>query len=234
VVLIVGGWQVWRAIAPPQGTPLDSEVKQTGPVVNKPSLLLQSTTPTAAPPAMLPVNVAPVAKTPVPSGSVKTTNPPAAAKNAAAQTTTAPGFREPVTAPVVTQVAKAEVPEAPPAMGLGRPAGPSTISSVLSGPVVPPTLDKTAVSELTGGKLIKRYEPVYPSSVAGVNGEVVLKATIGKDGKVTRVTIVSGHAVLAQSAVAAVRRWLYEPFRLNGVPIEIENTIVVNFKAFAK
>jgi len=61
-----------------------------------------------------------------------------------------------------------------------------------------------------------------------------LKATIGKDGKVTQIKIVSGHTLLAQSAVAAVKRWRYEPFRLNGVPIEIENTIVVNFKALGK
>jgi len=233
-VLIVGGWQVWRAIAPPQGTPLDSEVKQTKPVANKPSPLLGSSTPTAPPPAMLPVSVVPVAKTPIPAGSVKATNPPAAAKKAAARPASAPGPREPVTAPVVAEVAKAEVPEAPPAMGLERPTGPSAISSVLAGPVAPPTLDKPAISELTGGKLVKRYEPVYPSSAAGVNGEVVLKATISKDGKVTQVKIVSGHAVLAQAAASAVKRWRYEPFRLNGVPIEIENTIVVNFKALGQ
>ena len=116
-------------------------------------------------------------------------------------------------------------------MGLERPAGMSAISSVLSGPVAPPTLDKTATPELTGGRLLKRYEPVYPDSAVGVNGEVVLKATISKDGKVTQIRVVRGDALLAQSAVSAVRRWHYEPFRLNGVPIEIESTIVVNFKA---
>ena len=246
-VLIVGGWQVWRAIAPPQGTPLDSEIKQTRPVANKPAPLLGSSTPTAPgsstltapgpsasaalPPAMPPATVVPVSKTPIPAGSMKATNPSAAAKNAAARPVSAPATRELVRAPVASEGAKAGVPEAPPAMGLERPAGPSAISNVLAGPVVPPRLDKAVISELTGGKLVKRYEPVYPSSAAGVNGEVVLKATISKEGKVSQVRIVSGHALLAQSAVAAVRRWRYEPFRLNGVPIEIENTIVVNFKA---
>ena len=116
-------------------------------------------------------------------------------------------------------------------MGLDRSTGTSAISSVLSVPVVSPTLDTLKISELTGGKLLQRYNPVYPSSAAGLNGEVVLKATISKDGKVTQVKIVSGHALLAQAAAAAVKRWRYEPFRLNGVPIEIDNTIVVNFKA---
>jgi periplasmic protein TonB len=180
---------------------------------------------------MLPVTVVPAAKTPIPAGSVKETNPSAAAKSAAARPVPAPATHEPVTAPAVAEVAKAGVPEAPPAMGLERPAGPSAISSVLAGPVVTPTLDKTVISELTGGKLIKRFEPVYPSSAAGLNGEVVLKATIDQEGKVTKVKVVSGAALLAQSAVTAVKRWRYEPFRLNGVPIEIESTIVVNFKA---
>jgi len=231
-VLIVGGWQVWRAIAPPRGTPMDNEVKQTKPVANIPSPLLASSTPTAPPPAVLPMNAVPAAISPIPAGSVKTTKPSAAAKNAVARP--APAARRPVTTPVAAEVAKAEVPEAPPAMGLERPTGPSAISSVLAGPVAPPTLDKPVISELTGGKLMKRYEPVYPSSAAGANGEVVLKATISKHGRVTQVKIVSGHALLAQAAATAVKRWRYEPFRLNGVPIEIENTIVVNFKTPGK
>jgi TonB family protein len=230
-VLIVGGWQVWRAIAPPRGTPMDTEVKQTKPVVDKPSPLLAPSTPVAPAPVAVPVDAVPVARTPIPAGSVKATNPPAAAKNAAARPAPAPSG--PVTTPVRSEVAKAEVPEAPPAMGL-RTTGPSAISSVLAAPVVPPTLDKPATSELTGGKLLQRYNPVYPGSAAGLNGQVVIKATIGKDGKVTRITIVSGPPLLAQSAAAAVKRWRYEPFRLNGVPIEIENTIVVNFKAPGK
>lgn len=231
-VLIVGGWQVWRAIAPPRGTPMDNEVKQTKPVANTPAPLLASSTPTAPLPAVVPVNTVPGAKTPIPAGSVNATNPPAAAKNAAARPAPAP--RGPATTPVVTEVAKADVPEAPPAMGLERPTGSSAISSVLSVPVASPTLDKQVTSELTGGKLLQRYNPVYPNSAAGLAGEVVLRATISKDGKVTHVTIVSGHALLAQSAAAAVKRWRYEPFRLNGVPIEIESTIVVNFKALGK
>jgi bla regulator protein blaR1 len=131
-------------------------------------------------------------------------------------------------------VAKTDVPEAPSALGLGRPVGTSAISVVLKAPVVPPTLDNSTTSVLTGGKLIQRIKPVYPREAAGVNGEVILKAMIGKDGKVTQVKIVSGHALLSQAAATAVKRWVYEPFRLNGVPIEIENTIVVDFTAPGK
>ena len=109
----------------------------------------------------------------------------------------------------------------------------STISNLLRTPVISPSLDKAAVpvSQITGGKLIQRVQPTYPHSAAGMYGEVTLKASVGKDGKVKSVKIVSGNAVLAQSAVAAVRRWRYTPFVLNGDAIEVENTIVVDFRA---
>ncbi len=64
----------------------------------------------------------------------------------------------------------------------------------------------------------------------GTFGEVIVKATINKRGRVTAVKVVKGQAALAQAAVAAVQRWRYEPFLLNGVPIEVDSTVVVNFK----
>ncbi len=84
---------------------------------------------------------------------------------------------------------------------------------------------------MTGGKLLSRVNPVYPSAAMGLYGEVTLKAMINKEGRVTGVNVVKGPAALAQAAAAAVRRWRYQPFMLNGSPIEVENTIVVNFKA---
>ena len=101
---------------------------------------------------------------------------------------------------------------------------------MLHAPVPVPTLE-ARVSHISGGKLIKRFDPVYPSGAMGMNGEVILKATINPEGRVTAVEIVKGQAVLAQSAAVAVKRWRYEPFLLNGTPLEVENTITVNFKA---
>jgi protein TonB len=121
--------------------------------------------------------------------------------------------------------------EGPPPIGqIERLKGNSVISSVLSAPVAAPSLQKPQVSKITGGRLIQRVEPIYPSAAMGIIGEVTLKAIVGKDGRVKSVKVVRGHAVLAQAAAVAIRRWRYEPFVLNGVPIEVENTIVVNFK----
>jgi protein TonB len=123
---------------------------------------------------------------------------------------------------------------APPVITLlARPAGEaSPISNLLVASVAAPKLDTSEVSQTSGGKLIKKVDPVYPPSMTkGMYGEVVLKVTINRQGQVAKVSIVRGQAVLAQAAVAAVTRWRYEPFLLNGVPIEAESDIVVNFKA---
>jgi protein TonB len=64
---------------------------------------------------------------------------------------------------------------------------------------------------------------------ARIEGRVVLQATIGKDGSVQNLHLISGHPMLVQSAMDAVKRWLYRPYYLNGEPVEVDTTITVNF-----
>ena len=56
---------------------------------------------------------------------------------------------------------------------------------------------------------------------------MVLKAVIGKDGHVEDLKIVSGPSELQQSALDAVRQWMYKPYLVNGTPIEVETKISV-------
>ena len=53
--------------------------------------------------------------------------------------------------------------------------------------------------------------------------------TIGKDGRVQNMTLVSGDPVLAQAAKDAVQQWVYRPTLLNGNPVEVVTTVDVNF-----
>jgi protein TonB len=55
-------------------------------------------------------------------------------------------------------------------------------------------------------------------------------ATVGKTGSVTTVKVVSGDALLTQSALDAVKQWKYKPYLLNGNPIEIQTEVTINFK----
>jgi TonB family protein len=79
--------------------------------------------------------------------------------------------------------------------------------------------------------LISRKEPVYPEEAkhAGVTGPVVLQATIGKDGHVTAVKTLRGDPALIGAAEEAVRQWTYRPTLLNGVPVETQTQITLNF-----
>lgn len=71
--------------------------------------------------------------------------------------------------------------------------------------------------------------PVYPveAKKARIQGTVVLKTTIGTDGKVEDLEAVSGPKELQLSAVDAVRQWTYKPYLLNGEPIEVETQVNV-------
>jgi protein TonB len=62
-----------------------------------------------------------------------------------------------------------------------------------------------------------------------ISGTVRLHAIIGKDGTVRELTLESGHPLLVQAALDAVRQWRYQPTLLNGEPVEVDTTIDVIF-----
>jgi TonB family protein len=60
-------------------------------------------------------------------------------------------------------------------------------------------------------KSVKTVAPVYPAIAVKmrVEGTVKLDATIDPDGSVTDVKVVSGHQLLVQAAIEAVKKWKY-------------------------
>ena len=76
-----------------------------------------------------------------------------------------------------------------------------------------------------------RVNPKYPPDAREqhIQGVVVLKVDIDKDGNVSNVELISGHPALAQAAIDAVRQWKYKPYLLNGTPVEVETQVQVNF-----
>lgn len=81
------------------------------------------------------------------------------------------------------------------------------------------------------GMLIQKTTPIYPpiAKAARVSGTVILQATITKQGTIDNLRVVSGPAMLQQSALDAVRTWRYRPYLLNNEPVEVETTINVIF-----
>jgi periplasmic protein TonB len=84
---------------------------------------------------------------------------------------------------------------------------------------------------VTSGYLIRKIQPAYPplAKQARISGSVVLQAVISKDGTIQKLQVVSGHPMLVQSALDAVRQWRYKPYILNGEPVEVDTQVTVNF-----
>jgi periplasmic protein TonB len=80
-------------------------------------------------------------------------------------------------------------------------------------------------------KLIHQTQPLYPALArqVRVSGTVKIEATIGRDGAIRNLQFVSGHALLAQAAMDAVRQWRYQPTLLSGEPVEVVTQIAVHF-----
>lgn len=117
-------------------------------------------------------------------------------------------------------------PGIPDGSGIGIPGGegpgggaPPPVVIVQGGKVRPP-------------RLIERVEPIYPplARQAGIEGDVLLEALLGTDGRVEQVRVVGGRPLLATSAQAAVEQWRYEPTHLNGRPVAVLLRVTVQFR----
>jgi protein TonB len=55
-----------------------------------------------------------------------------------------------------------------------------------------------------------------------------MKATIGKDGRITDLEVLSGPDMLKEAALHAVRQWVYDPYRVDGEPVRVQTWINVS------
>jgi len=80
-------------------------------------------------------------------------------------------------------------------------------------------------------KIVTQTQPVYPvdAKKARIQGAVLLNVLINKEGVPTNINIQKGPKELQKSAMDAVRQWRWQPFLLNGEPIEVETTITVTY-----
>ena len=91
-----------------------------------------------------------------------------------------------------------------------------------------PALRVAFGGSVQGARLTHRTEPVYPQD-AKIKSTVVLHVIIATDGTVKQIQVVSGHPMLFQAALDAVKQWRYEPTLLNGEPVEVDTQIELKF-----
>ncbi|HEX8814898.1 MAG TPA: energy transducer TonB [Terriglobales bacterium] len=179
---------------------------------------------------------------PAPSAPASTHHPTQAPGNFAADGS--------IIAPTVPEdpapITDDSIPVPPDISQFGAPGGtgdPTARSGVLWGtgtgtinivpPPPPPIVSSKPprVSQLMDGYLVIRVQPSYPplARQARIQGSVILHALISRDGRIENLQLVSGHPLLVQSAMDAVKQWRYRPYLLNNEPVEVETQITVNF-----
>jgi TonB family protein len=79
--------------------------------------------------------------------------------------------------------------------------------------------------------LVKHVPPDYPNlaAMAHIQGKVILEIKIATDGSATLLRALSGHPLLVQSAMDAVKHWKYEPFLLNGATVPVQTHVYIFF-----
>jgi TonB family protein len=91
--------------------------------------------------------------------------------------------------------------------------------------------NRVQLSQVTAENVTVSVPPNYPllARQMKVQGAVSLQALISREGNIQELQILSGPAILAVAAREAVKQWHFKPYLQNGVPVETEARITVNF-----
>jgi TonB family protein len=97
-------------------------------------------------------------------------------------------------------------------------------------PDVDPNTPRTVHTTTIDPAMLKiRVEPVYPALMKQTRreGRVLLHAIIAEDGTIESLEAVGGDPMFYNSALEAVRQWVYKPTHLNGRAVQVDTTITV-------
>jgi TonB family protein len=94
--------------------------------------------------------------------------------------------------------------------------------------------DKQVDKDFNKPVLLSKVPPTYPegAKMDKIQGEVILEAMIGQDGKVLDVMVKkSPDDRLSQSAMEAVKQWTFQPAKnAKGKAVKVKTTVTVNFR----
>jgi TonB family protein len=99
-------------------------------------------------------------------------------------------------------------------------------------PVLKPLAQRPHLSpEDATALLLHKVVPEYPplAHQAHIQGAVVLKADISREGTIENLQMISGHPMLVPAAIEAVKQWRYKPYAPTGQPTPFETQVTVNF-----
>lgn len=97
--------------------------------------------------------------------------------------------------------------------------------------VLPKPDDPVNVDQLPD--LVKMVEPVYPELAkdAGAEGKLIVRALIGKDGRVIDAFVPPKYSnlLLDEAALTAIRKWVFTPALTNNRPVPVWIAVPVKF-----
>ena len=241
VVLAVAGGLAWKFLRKPASVAATQPTTQTvqntasagpAPVNAQPP---STTTPdnTAAQPSA--ATSAPATKPVTPERTADPKKPDQSRNSNNTQTQSTPQTSRPVPTPATValdsgpsrisvrdaQQPAQTTPDVAPSLAVGNGSTSATLSS-LAKPVNNVAPSELKRSELVPLQVIRKVPPIYPAFARArhVSGPVVVRVTVGKDGKVSNVQFISGPIVFRDAAFEAARQSQYKPAMLNGQPIE--------------
>jgi len=109
------------------------------------------------------------------------------------------------------------------------------VRTTAAAPIAPKELRSKAPVRVGGHvrapQIIRRVEPTYPplARQTRLQGVVVIDAVLDETGNVVAMKVVSGHPLLIDAALNAVRQWKYQPTYLNDEPTAVQMNITVTF-----
>jgi TonB family protein len=85
--------------------------------------------------------------------------------------------------------------------------------------------------DIKQAKLISSVPPVYPTLARAqhVSGGVTIDALIDANGRVTTMQVISGHTLLQQAAMDALKQSKYQPAMLDGKAVPTHLTVTIQF-----
>ncbi len=80
-------------------------------------------------------------------------------------------------------------------------------------------------------RILTTVAPVYPQEAREkrISGAVTLYALVDYDGSIRMLKVLSGHPLLTQAAVDAVKAWKFKPYSQNGELVQVDTNFTVNF-----
>ncbi len=129
-------------------------------------------------------------------------------------------------------------PDLPPVPGTGVQTGDPPVGPVGGGTVIPDRPPDPPAPVRRGAEVDPRFaaalQPQYPAAEqrAGRTGTVVIRVTIGPDGRVRAAERVSATSDLFWAAAErqALSRWRFRPATIDGRPVESSKVMTIHFR----